>query len=151
MGWLSDYLVTLLQRRPMLVRLMTGLVRKITPTLKLGARYSFLLLKTSRTHSHAMEIAAISRSVNQTATRCCRAHSCWEWTRPGEYIEQRTSLKQIIIALNGDYDAALQAACAAKLRNIENQRSFDLARQFAEPVVVELVQKFYGIDPPDPD
>lgn len=146
MSWVADYAIAALQRRPLWVRLITGLVRNTNSVVKLGS--SVFLLRAEHVRD-VLERATVFEIGEPNGRKMLHGpfllgmDEMWQ-----RYRIDRPLLASILGELSPAYVAVNDRACDVAFTRIREARQIDVVSEFVEPVVVALAKDFYGLKSP---
>jgi cytochrome P450 len=145
MSWLADYSIAWLQRRPLWVRLIVGLVRSVNPIIKLGESLFVLRADDVRAvleRSGEFEIGFANSPKMLQGEFLLGMDPAWP-----RYEEDKQELEGVLGALRGTAAGVVSEESNRRFGEIRGRDQIDLVSQFAEPIVVATVTRVYGIGP----
>jgi cytochrome P450 len=146
MSWVADYAIAVLQRYPFWARLLAGLVRNTIPIVKLGGSFFVLQAEDIREvlDEEEFEIGQPNGRKMLQGKFVLGMDSIWP-----QHGDDLHALETILDSLLPTYVACVDQACNAAFDKIAGASRIDLVSQIAEPVIIDLAQKFYGIELPE--
>ena len=148
MGWIGDYSIAVLQRRPLWVRLIIGLARTVNPIIKLGDSLFVLRAPDVREileRASEFEIGFANSPKMLQGEFLLGMDPSWP-----RYHEYRRELADVLAKRRAEFRAAYKNESEKHFNKIlcDGRGVIDFVQDFAEPIVVKIVERVYGISAP---